>query len=134
MAEDKEIKTEKSNLKKGEGSILIVDDDLSIRQVVKEFLGSKGFETEVAIAAEPAVEILNRVKVNLVITNIRMPGMDGLELTRLIKNGYDSEVIIMTGYHSYTFEEATRIGACDLLHKPAKLKNLLESINRVLNK
>ena len=43
MAEDKEIKTEKSNLKKGEGTILIVDDDLSIRRVLKEFLNSKGF-------------------------------------------------------------------------------------------
>ena len=90
MAEDKEIKTEKSNLKKGEGTILIVDDDLSIRRVIKEFLRSKGFETHVAFGAEPALEILNKTNVNLVITNIRMPGMDGLELTRLIKDRYDS--------------------------------------------
>lgn len=47
-------------------------------------------------------------------------------------NGYDSEVIIMTGYHSYTNEDATRIGASDLIHKPAKLRDLLDSISRVL--
>ena len=134
MAEDKEIKTEKSNLKKGEGTILIVDDDLSIRRVLKEFLNSKGFETHTAPLAEEAIEILNETNFDLVITNIRMPGMNGLELTRLIKSRYGSDVIIMTGYHSYTFEEAVRIGACDLLHKPAKLEDLLDSINRVLNK
>jgi len=40
----------------------------------------------------------------------------------------------MTGYHSFKYEEALRIGASDLLHKPAKLEDLLDSINRVLNK
>jgi DNA-binding NtrC family response regulator len=63
-----------------------------------------------------------------------MPGMDGLEFTSLIKATYDSDVIIMTGYHSYSCEEALRIGASDLLHKPVKLEDLLNSINRVLNK
>jgi len=89
MAEDKEIKTEKSNLKKGEGTILIVDDDLSIRRVLKEFLNSKGFEAHTAPLAGDAIEISNETNFDLVITNIRMPGMDGLELTRLIKSRYD---------------------------------------------
>ena len=115
----------------GKDTILIVDDDLAIRRVLKEFLNSKGFEAHAASLAEEAIEILNRIKVNLVITNIRMPGMDGLKLTRLIKNRYDSDVIIMTGYHSFKYEEAIRIGASDLLHKPAKLEDLLDSINRV---
>jgi CheY-like chemotaxis protein len=61
-----------------------------------------------------------------------MPGMDGLELTRLIKRRYTSDVIIMTGYHCYTIEEAGRIGADDLFHKPVKLEDLLSSVARIL--
>jgi DNA-binding NtrC family response regulator len=132
MAEDKEIKTEKSNSMKGEGTILIVDDDMSIRRVLKEFLNSKGFKAHTSPLAGEAIEILNETNFDLVITNIRMPGMDGLELTKLVKDRYDSDVIIMTGYHSFKYEDAIRIGASDLLHKPAELQDLLESINRIL--
>jgi DNA-binding NtrC family response regulator len=134
MAKAREVKNEKSNPKKGKGVILIVDDERSIRRVLREFLNSKGFVACAVSSAEEALKILNETGVDLVITNIRMPGMGGLELTRLIKNKYDSEVIIMTGYHSYTFEEAVRVGACDLLHKPAKLDDLLDSISCVLSK
>jgi DNA-binding NtrC family response regulator len=101
---------------------------------LQEFLDSKGFETHGASSAGTGLEILNQIRVDLVITNIRMPGIDGLEFTRLIKDRYDSDVIIMTGYHSYSYEEAIRIGASDLFHKPAKLEELLDSITRVLNR
>ena len=134
MAEDKTIKIGKSDSKRGTGTILIVDDEPSIRRVLKEFLSSMGFFAHAVCMAEEAFEILNEIEVDLVITNIRMPGMDGLELTRLIKDSYSSDVIIMTGYHNFSFEEALRIGASELFHKPAKLEDLLNSINRILNK
>ncbi len=116
------------------GTILIVDDDLTIRRVLKEFLSSKGFEAHAAFSAEAALEILNEIIVDIVITNINMPGMDGIELTKLIKDRYGSDVIIMTGYHSFKYEQAILVGASDLLHKPAKLEYLLVSINRILDK
>jgi len=132
MAEDKKIKIGKSNSKTGEGTILIVDDELSICRVLQEFLNSKGFETHFASSAETGLEILNQVRVDLVITNIWMPGMDGLELTRLIKDRYSSHVIILTGYReTCTPEDAFRIGADALFYKPAKLKDLLNSINKI---
>jgi len=134
MSGDKEIKSNKSCLKQKRENILIVDDEISIRRVLQEFLNSKGFDTHGASSAEMGLEIINKSRVDLVITNIWMPGMDGLEFTSLIKATYDSDVIIMTGYHSYSCEEALRIGASDLLHKPVKLEDLLNSINRVLNK
>jgi len=134
MTEGKNARTEKPKTEKGKGTILIVDDQPSIRLVLKEFLSSKGFVARAVSLAEEALEILNNLEVDLVITNIWMPGMNGLEFTRLIRNRYHSEVIILTGYHSYTVEEATKIGAWNLIHKPAKLQDLLESINRVLDK
>ena len=133
MAEDKTIKIGKSNSKRGEGTILIVDDEPSIRRVLKEFLSSKGFFAHAVCMAEEAFEILNEIEVDLVITNIRMPGMDGLELTRLIKERYSSHVIILTGYReTLTQQDTSRIGADDLLYKPARLEDLLRSINSIL--
>ena len=117
----------------GKGTILIVDDEPSICRVLKEILNSKGFKTHSASCAKVGLEILNEIKVDIVITNIWMPGMDGIELTRLIKGRYDSDVIIMTG-SNIRYEEAIRLGASDLLHKPVKLEDLLDSINRVLDK
>jgi DNA-binding NtrC family response regulator len=134
MNEGIELKPEKSDQKEEKGSILIVDDDQSIRQICKAYLESKGFEAHAASLAEEAIKILNETNFDLVITNLRMPGMNGMELTKLIKDRYDSDVIIVTGYHSYTFEEAILVGASDLLHKPAKLEDLLVSINRMLDK
>ena len=134
MIENIEISTERSHLWKRKATLMIVDDDHSIRRICKAYLESKGFEVHLASSAAEGLEILDRIRVDLVITNIRMPGIDGLELTRLIKDKYDSDVIIMTGYHSYNLEEAIRIGADGLLHKPATLEELLSSINSILIK
>jgi YesN/AraC family two-component response regulator len=134
MIENIESKPERSDLWKRKGAILIVDDEYLICQICKSYLDSKGFEMHTASSAGSGLEILNRIRVDLVITNIRMPGMDGFELTRLIKSQYNSDVIIMTGYHSFKYEEAIRIGASDLLHKPVTLEDLLKSINKILNK
>ena len=133
MTEDKIAGTEKPEPEKEKGSILIVDDEPSICLILKEFLSLNGFVAHTASMAEEALQILDNIDVKLVITNIRMPGMDGLELTRLIKRKYVSDVIIMTGYHSYTIEEARFIGADDLLHKPAELVDLLNSVTRILD-
>lgn len=135
MAEDKKIKTDESILKKGKGDILIVDDDYSIRRVFREFLNSKGFVAHAVSVAEEALAILKEMEVDLVITDLHMPGMDGLELTRLIKERYSSHVIIMTGYReALTQEDANRVGADDLIYKPVALIELLFRINRVFNK
>jgi len=134
MIESTEFKTIRPDLWKGKGTILIVDDEVPICRVLKELLNSKGFDTHSASSAAAGLEILNKIKVDIVITNIWMPGMNGIELTRLIKGKYNSDVIIMTGYHSFKYEEAIRIGASDLLHKPVTLEDLLKSINKILNK
>jgi len=135
VAEDKKIKTDESILKKGKGDILIVDDDYSIRRVFREFLNSKGFVAHAVSVAEEALAILKEMEVDLVITDLHMPGMDGLELTRLIKERYSSHVIIMTGYReALTQEDANRVGADDLIYKPVALIELLFRINRVFNK
>jgi len=101
--------------------------------VCREYLTSNGFEVHVAYCALEALEILDKTKVDLVITNIRMPGINSLEFTRLIRDKYDLNVIVQTGYSSsYVHEEAIRAGASEMLCKPLKPKDLCKAIERIL--
>ena len=113
--------------------ILIVDDDSSVRDAMEEFLRMSKFRISSASSGETALEILKKNNVDLVITDILMPGMDGLELTDIIKRDHDSDVIVITGYsEDYSYEEAISKGASDFIFKPVRFEELLLRIKRVL--
>lgn len=113
--------------------ILIVDDDLAIRDAMHEFIEMSGFNSSVASSAEEALDILSDDTVEVVITDIMLPGMDGLALTDRIKRSRDIDVIVMTGYSTdYSYEEAVSKGASDFVFKPVKFEELLLRLKRVL--
>jgi two-component system cell cycle response regulator len=114
--------------------ILIVDDDLSVRDTMREYLDLAGYETMVASSAEEALESITVAPVEVVVTDIMLPGMDGLVLTDRIKNTWDADVIVMTGYsNEYSYEEAIKKGASDFVFKPVRLEELNLRLKRVLN-
>jgi two-component system cell cycle response regulator len=114
-------------------SILIVDDDTSARNSIHEFIGMAGYKSFETSSAEKALEILKTNTIHVVITDIRLPGMNGLELTDLIKNSYDTDVIVITGYiGDYSYEEAINKGASDFVSKPIRFEELLLRLRRVL--
>lgn len=116
-----------------ETSILIVDDDPGIRDSIHEFIGMAGYKSFETSSAEEALEILKTNTIQVVITDIRLPGMNGLELTDLIKNRYDTDVIVITGYiGDYSYEEAINKGASDFVSKPIRFEELLLRMRRVL--
>jgi two-component system, cell cycle response regulator len=78
--------------------ILIVDDDTDIRDLMCKYLEMMGYKTFGAASAEDSLELLKEKKIHVVITDILMSGMNGLELTDSIKKDYDIDVIVMTGY------------------------------------
>ncbi len=113
--------------------ILIVDDDKSIRESMNEYLQLSGFLSRAAESAEDAIEILKKEAIQVVITDIILPGMDGLELTDYIRSQFDIDVIVMTGYSGdYSYEEAINKGASDFVFKPVKFEELLLRLKRVL--
>jgi diguanylate cyclase (GGDEF)-like protein len=113
--------------------ILIVDDDLAVRNTMNEYINSAGYESESASCAEEALEMLEKKTYHVVITDIILPVMGGLELTKIIRNDKDSDVIVMTGYSDdYSYEEAINIGASDFVIKPVRLEELLLRLKRVL--
>ena len=114
-------------------SILIVDDDIAIKESVAKYLKILNYEVESALNAEEALKTLNSFKADIVLTDIMMQGMDGLELTRKIKESYKTDVMVMTGYSAeYSYEEAVQAGASDFIFKPFRFEELDLRIKRVL--
>jgi diguanylate cyclase (GGDEF)-like protein len=114
-------------------NVLIVDDDLSVRNTMDEYIANAGFNTLAASSAEEALELIEKNDFAVVITDIRLPGLGGLELTKVIKQKNGSDVIVVTGYSDdYSYEEAINIGASDFVIKPVRLEELLLRLRRVL--
>jgi two-component system cell cycle response regulator len=113
--------------------ILIVDDEPSIRDSMQQFIERSGFNSFAASSAEEALELLQTSKMEIVITDIRLPEKNGLELTEIIKKDHDADVIVMTGFTgAYSYEEAINKGASDLVFKPVRFDELLLRVKRVL--
>ena len=113
--------------------ILIIDDDAGVRDSMQEFIKDSGYDIYTASSAEEALELLKSEIVDVVITDIMLTGMDGLELTDLIKHNYDIDVIVMTGYsEKFSYEDAINKGASDLVFKPIRYRELMLRLRRVL--
>ncbi len=114
--------------------ILIVDDDMTVRYLMKEFMETAGYSSHMAASGEEALDKLRHSSMDIVITDIMMPGMDGLELTgRIRQEEYNTEVIVMTGFSGdYSYEEVIRKGASDFVFKPVRFEELLLRLRRVL--
>jgi DNA-binding NtrC family response regulator len=108
------------------GTILVVDDERTLARVVKIFLTEAGYETEVAGDAESALEMLERLKPDVVFTDVRLPGMNGIELLQKVR-AFDPtiSVVVMTAFGSIEGAvEAVKLGAFDYIKKPVDLDEL----------
>ncbi|MFU8770268.1 MAG: response regulator, partial [Desulfotignum sp.] len=106
-------------------SILIVDDDTAITDAVEKYLSLLSYRVETAVNADEALKKLETFRPDVVLTDIIMQGMDGLALTRRIKETHDIDVMIMTGYSdTFSYEEAVKIGASDFIFKPFRFEEL----------
>ena len=114
-------------------SILVVDDNDAIRRSMHKFLEISKYNVSSVTSAEEAIKFLINNQVDVIITDIMMGGMSGLELTEVINKNYDADVIIMTGYSGdYSYEEAISKGASDIVFKPVRFEELLLRLKRVL--
>jgi diguanylate cyclase (GGDEF)-like protein len=116
-----------------ENKILIVEDDAVIAQLIYQFLTRSGYQAITTPSAEEADEILKNEEINIIITDIKLPGTDGITFTKNVKKQYNLDVIITTGYSSeYFYEDAINNGASDLIFKPIRLNELMLRISRVM--
>lgn len=102
--------------------ILVVEDEAMMRNLLLKILESEGYKVVLASSAHEALERLEQEKFDLMLSDVKMPGMNGFELLEKVKSRWDDmAVIVMTGYgDAYTIKEALMKGADEYLSKPFK--------------
>ena len=115
-------------------NILAVDDDDALLKLLSKELLREGYLVAMASDGDKAIEQLQKMKYDLVILDIKMPRVNGLEVLKFIKTNYAStKVIMLTAYADVrNAVESKRLGAEDFMEKPYDLGELLSTIARLL--
>src|SRR5689334_11329070 len=116
--------------------VLVVDDDSSLRRVMKMQLEEAGYQVALASDGEQAGAIIDEQRPKLVITDLLMPGMGGLELLKQIRdNQQETTVIMITAFGSVeTAVEAMKSGAYDYVTKPIDYEGLVLAVHRAMER
>lgn len=114
--------------------IMIIDDEKIVGDMAKISLEQDGYEVKTFLSAAPALDELKKEKFDVIITDLKMKGMDGLQLLRIVKALYpDIKVIMITAFANLDVAiEALRGDVHDFFPKPVKIKELKESIKKAL--
>jgi DNA-binding NtrC family response regulator len=115
--------------------ILVVDDDIILRKVLFALLEKERYYVELASNTEDALEKIKETAFDLIISDIRMPGMDGFKLLEKIRTmNVDSAVIFITGYGSVSDAvEAIKLGVVDYIEKPFDIGQFKNLVSQILN-
>jgi DNA-binding response OmpR family regulator len=110
--------------------VLVVDDELFVGELLKEYLSIIGYEVTAVSNGEDALSVIQQFHPHIVILDIRMPGMGGMEVLKAIKEkNRTTGVIMLSAYGDpETVNEALRLGADHYLQKPMNLKHLVETL------
>jgi CheY-like chemotaxis protein len=118
-------------------SILIVDDNQANLKLARVLLEGEGFDTRTAVDAEEALDALQNFKPDLILMDIQLPGIDGLELTRQLKalpTTKDIRIVALTAYAMKGDEQKARDAGCDgYITKPIDTRTLSDTIARYLD-
>jgi CheY-like chemotaxis protein len=117
-------------------SILIVDDNQANLKLARVLLEGEGFDTRTAVDAEEALDVLQHFTPDLILMDIQLPGVDGLELTRRLKAQpatKDIRIVALTAYAMVGDEQKARDAGCDgYITKPIDTRTLSDTIARYL--
>ena len=104
----------------GNPRILVVDDEPIVCESCKRILGEEGYEVDIALSGQEAFEKMKRDTYDVVLTDLKMPGIDGMEVLRTLRKDYPETMVIMiTGFSTVeTAVEAMKLGAFDYIPKP----------------
>lgn len=113
--------------------ILVVAAQEDVREILQEAMVMAGYQCMTAANGFEALDRLSESTIDVVVTDVKIPSMDGLELTAQIRKEHDADVIVMAGFSDdCTFEDIITKGASELLFKPVNISELYMRIKRVL--
>ncbi|MGC8915747.1 MAG: sigma-54-dependent transcriptional regulator [Thermoanaerobaculum sp.] len=117
-------------------AVLVVDDEPGIRELLSQILADEGFAVTVVASGEEALAAVSREVFDLVLLDVRLPGMDGLEVLRQLKAAGKTLPVVMISGHATVEQaaQAVREGAADFLEKPLGLERVLVTVNNVLER
>ncbi len=117
-------------------SILVVDDEKSQREILEMILSGEGYDVTTASSGEAAMKFVESRRFDLVLTDLKMTGMSGLDLLKELTNFDKSIIVILLTAHGSVDSavDALRLGAFDYLQKPYDSEKLLDTVSRALNK
>ena len=117
-----------------EDLVLVVDDEEPVRNVVSQLVGHVGYPVLTASNGKNALELLGRQRVTILITDIKMPEMDGFELMKAARAQFpDLHIICMTGHGGdYTYTDVVAFGATDYIAKPFTIDEMSAKLSRVI--
>lgn len=115
--------------------ILVVEDDTRLRTLLLEVLGLEGYELSDAQSGEAAVELLEKQKFDVLLTDVNLPGMSGLDLLPIcLQHNPKTYLMVMTGFGSIDMAvQAMKLGASDFLCKPIALNDLTSAVKVAVN-
>ena len=117
-----------------QGPILVVDDEAPLRRLCTQALTAKGYEVHAAGDGAEAVSMAAKTEYSVVLLDLKMPVMDGLECLRRLKaEGCRAEIAMITGYGNVPAAvDAMKAGACDFIEKPFKVEDLAVVLHDIL--
>ncbi len=126
---------QKDGIDYSEESVLVVDDDMQFRETLVQLLSMLGFETASASSGPVALAKLKENEYSFLLTDMKMPDMDGLELIEQVGQDFpDVSIIAMTGYaEGYRYVDVINAGASDFIKKPFESEELEAKVNRIIN-
>ena len=112
--------------------ILLVDDEEKFVQTLSERMQIREVGSDIALDGEQALKQLKEKQPDVMVLDLKMPGMDGMEVLRRVKDAYpDVQVIMLTGHGSEKDEEeARKLGAFEYLQKPVEIDELMKHVKR----
>jgi len=116
--------------------VLLVDDEEEFVKTMSERMGLQDLDADIALNGEQALQAIEDDTPDVIVLDLKMPGMDGMEVLRRVKKAYpDVEVIMLTGHGSEKDEEeARRLGAYEYLQKPSGIDKIVQTIKSALKK
>jgi DNA-binding NtrC family response regulator len=116
------------------GRVLIIDDEEIVRVSCQRILVPEGYEVKITKSAAEGFGILAAESIDVVLTDLKMPDIDGIEVLGRVKEEWpDVEVIMITGYQTInTAVQAIKLGACDYIEKPFTPNAIVEAIDKAM--